>query len=129
MVDRAVARAREANADAMSTLDEIIGAGPRAAEAAAEFARVWNQISAQAQGVGDDVDGSKSRLEAHWTGDAATRYFGIVGDQSQAARRSPRSRSRRRPRAPTWPRRPRSSIWPCWPPSRPTWVRWSSPSR
>ena len=87
MVDRAVGRAREANTDAMSTLDEIIGSGPRAAEAAAEFARVWTDISAQAQGVGDDVDGSKSRLEAHWTGDAATRYFGIVGNQSQAARR------------------------------------------
>ena len=86
MIDRAVARATEANADAMATLDEIIGSG-RVPELAAEFARVWNEISAEARGVGDDVDASLGRVDGHWTGDAADRYFGVVGDQTKAARR------------------------------------------
>jgi uncharacterized protein YukE len=86
MVDRAVARAAEANADAMATLDEIIQSS-RAPEAVAEFARVWNEISADAHGIGDDVDGSKDRIEGQWTGDAANRYLGVVGNQSTAARR------------------------------------------
>jgi uncharacterized protein YukE len=87
MVDRGVARAKEANADALATVDEIIESSRRAPEVAAEFARVWNEISAQAHGIGNDVDESKSRIEAHWTGDAANSYLGIVGNQSLAARR------------------------------------------
>jgi uncharacterized protein YukE len=90
MVDRAVTRAAEANADAMATLDEIISssqAGSTTPEKAAEFARIWNEISAEAHAVGNDVDESKSRIEGHWTGDAAHRYVGIVGNQSRAARR------------------------------------------
>jgi uncharacterized protein YukE len=87
MVDRAVARAAEANADAMATLDEIIESSCRAPELAAEFARAWFEISAQAHGIGNAVDESKGRLEGQWTGEAATKYLGVVGHQSQAVRR------------------------------------------